>query len=294
MKIFLLSDVFSSNSNVLLDKNTIFITMEEENVRRLFMKIQAVFFDIDGTFYDHNTNRVLTSTKQAVKELKERGYKVALCSGRPLRLAQELPVLKEFTWDGFIGGSGFDVYNEKFDILAENGFRKEQLMQIFSIAEQHGIPLYVNADHTYMSAPLVPGQEHVLQDFHLPLPAIHKWDGKPVDALSIFMPNKFDTHYLESVEDIRLQPSCDAILDIQKSDVNKASGIAQLMAYWKLEDGAYMAFGDSMNDCEMISHAAIGVAMGNAMEELKPYADYVCGNSDTPAIYETLKKFGLL
>ena len=30
------------------------------------MNIKAVFFDIDGTFYDHTTNRVLPSTKEAV------------------------------------------------------------------------------------------------------------------------------------------------------------------------------------------------------------------------------------
>lgn len=47
------------------------------------MNIKAVFFDIDGTFYDHTTNRVLPSTKEAVRKLKEQGIKVALCSGRP-------------------------------------------------------------------------------------------------------------------------------------------------------------------------------------------------------------------
>ena len=56
------------------------------------MNIKAVFFDIDGTFYDHTTNRVLPSTKEAVRKLKEQGIKVALCSGRPLQLAAELPV----------------------------------------------------------------------------------------------------------------------------------------------------------------------------------------------------------
>lgn len=52
------------------------------------VKCKAVFFDIDGTFYDHVTNQILPSSIQAVKELKEKGYKVALCSGRPLRMAK--------------------------------------------------------------------------------------------------------------------------------------------------------------------------------------------------------------
>ena len=115
-----------------------------------------------------------------------------------------------------------------------------------------------------------------------------------MDVLSIFEGKAYDYSIFAHVENIRLQPSCDYIMDILKKDTNKASGIAQLMRYWQLEDGAYMAFGDSMNDCEMLQEAAVGVAMGNAMDALKPYADYICGSSDTPAIYDTLTAYGLI
>ena len=89
------------------------------------MNIKAVFFDIDGTFYDHTTNRVLPSTKEAVRKLKEQGIKIALCSGRPLQLAAELPVFDEFCWDGFIGGSGISVYDENRELIWENAFTED-------------------------------------------------------------------------------------------------------------------------------------------------------------------------
>lgn len=60
------------------------------------------------------------------------------------------------------------------------------------------------------------------------------------------------------------------------------------------ENEAYMAFGDSMNDCEMLQEAAVGVAMGNAMDAVKAYADHICGSSDTPAIHDTLQAYGLI
>ena len=74
----------------------------------------------------------------------------------------------------------------------------------------------------------------------------------------------------------------------------KSQGIKQLMAYWGLENEAYMAFGDSMNDCEMLQEAAVGVAMGNAMDAVKAYADHICGSSDTTAIHDTLQAYGLI
>ena len=100
------------------------------------MNIKAVFFDIDGTFYDHTTNRVLPSTKEAVRKLKEQGIKVALCSGRPLQLAAELPVFDEFCWDGFIGGSGISVYDENRELIWENAFTEDQLKKLFAIANE--------------------------------------------------------------------------------------------------------------------------------------------------------------
>ena len=49
-----------------------------------------------------------------------------------------------------------------------------------------------------------------------------------------------------------------------------------------------------MNDCEMLQEAAVGVAMGNAMDAVKAYADHICGSSDTPAIHDTLQAYGLI
>ena len=86
------------------------------------MNIKAVFFDIDGTFYDHTTNRVLPSTKEAVRKLKEQGIKIALCSGRTLQLAAELPVFDELCSDGCIGGSGIRVYNETRELIWDKAF----------------------------------------------------------------------------------------------------------------------------------------------------------------------------
>ena len=115
-----------------------------------------------------------------------------------------------------------------------------------------------------------------------------------MDVLSIFENEQYDFGMFQEVENIRMQPSCDYIMDILKKDTCKATGIKQLMAYWGLDNEAYMAFGDSMNDCEMLQEAAIGVAMGNAMDAVKSYADHICGSSDTPAIYDTLLAYGLI
>ena len=55
-----------------------------------------------------------------------------------------------------------------------------------------------------------------------------------------------------------------------------------------------MAFGDGGNDLPMVRDVAVGVAMGNACEELKQVADYVTLSVDEDGVSHALKKFGLI
>lgn len=259
------------------------------------MKINAVFFDIDGTYFDHVSNRVLPETIQAVQQLQKNGYKVALCSGRPHSMALQLPVFQDIQWDGFIGGSGISVYNEAMELLCEHSFTTNQLQKIFTIAKQHHITMLVNGSVSFVTRELQEEEKAIMNAFHLKIPtAVHDWTNEKIDVFSMFKNEDFNDQLFAEVENIHLQPSCESILDITRADVNKAKGIHELMNYWDFPMGSYVAFGDSMNDCEMLKEAAIGIAMGNAMKELLPYADHICGSSDTPAIYTTLKEIGLL
>ena len=50
-----------------------------------------------------------------------------------------------------------------------------------------------------------------------------------------------------------------------------------------------MACGDGGNDIAMLQHAGIGVAMGNADDDVKQYADYVTDSVDEDGIFKALK-----
>ena len=68
----------------------------------------------------------------------------------------------------------------------------------------------------------------------------------------------------------------------------------QILEHFKIGQEEIMAFGDGDNDIDMLRYAHIGVAMGNAGENVKTHADYVTACVDDDGIYKALKVYGLL
>ena len=67
-----------------------------------------------------------------------------------------------------------------------------------------------------------------------------------------------------------------------------------LLSHFQISLEASIAIGDSLNDAEMIRHCSIGVAMGNACEELKLISDMITTTSKEDGIYNCLKKLKLI
>ena len=258
-------------------------------------EIKAIFFDIDGTYFDHEKNRVLPSTIKAMKKLKENGYKIALCSGRPLLMAKELDVFNHVEWDGFIGSAGNTVYDENLNKIKHNGFGDKELETIFSIAKKKEICLYVNGSSAFLTMD-DPQAVQVLQQFHVQIPKeIRGWQkSDSVEIISMFKGYDYDYSDFLQVPQLRTQKSSGCIVDLIKEGINKTTGIHSLLKYWGMEDAKYMAFGDSLNDKEMLDSANIGVAMENGDVNLYPYADVVCGPSFEDSIYAVLKSFQMI
>ena len=119
--------------------------------------INAIFFDIDGTFFDHKTRTIPQSNIQAAKLLQQKGYKIALATARPLASIKELPVLDNIQWDGIVCAGGQLVYNEKYKLIYKDCFTKEELDEIFSIAKKEQITVYAYGEKDFFTqdSPLI-------------------------------------------------------------------------------------------------------------------------------------------
>ncbi|MDR3598378.1 Cof-type HAD-IIB family hydrolase [Clostridium sp.] len=95
--------------------------------------------------------------------------------------------------------------------------------------------------------------------------------------------------------DLNIYPSKPTYLEIMPNKASKTSAINCLQKEFNIEDKSQIiAMGDNYNDIDMIEYAGLGIAMGNAPEDVKKHADYVTLTNDEDGVAEALKKYVLL
>ncbi|MBH0228770.1 Cof-type HAD-IIB family hydrolase [Halobacillus yeomjeoni] len=74
------------------------------------------------------------------------------------------------------------------------------------------------------------------------------------------------------------------VIEIVRAGMNKAVGLDKIARYFHIPKSRVIAFGDEDNDLEMLDYAGVGVAMGNAIDELKAVAKHVTGTNEEDGI----------
>ena len=85
-----------------------------------------------------------------------------------------------------------------------------------------------------------------------------------------------------------------AFADVTDKGDTKQKGLDEIIRHFGIKLEETMSFGDGGNDISMLRHAAIGVAMGQAKEDVKAAADYVKAPIDEDGISKAMKHFGII
>mgnify|MGYP002627271449 CR=1 FL=1 len=80
-------------------------------------------------------------------------------------------------------------------------------------------------------------------------------------------------------------------IEINDTKANKGGGLKFLAEYLGIPMSETLAFGDGLNDITMIEAAGTGVAMENAVDEVKAAADYVTLDCNNDGVAEGIKRF---
>lgn len=254
---------------------------------------KIVFFDIDGTLLNHK-KELPSATAESIKKLKQNGVYVAIATGRAPFMFEELR--EELGIESFISFNGQYVVFEN-EVIYENSLNQSQIEKIIPHSKENKHPL-VFMNETTMKANV--GRHSYIEqslgslNFKHPEEDASFYMGRKIYQSLLFCTEKEEKQYHEQYENFKFIRWHPYSVDILPSGGSKAEGIKKMIAKlgFRLED--VYAFGDGLNDIEMIQTVGNGVAMGNAVAELKEHAKLITKDVDANGITYGLKELQLI
>lgn len=257
--------------------------------------IKAVFFDIDGTLVSFNTHTVPQSTRDSLKALKEKGIKVFIATGRPQILINNI---SDLDFDGYILMNGAHCFTkDKKDIYKET-IPEDDIRRVVEYTKTHNYPFVFVDDKEWFITQKDKAVEEICHLIEIPAPPIKPAEhAMNMDIMQMmgYFPTEVDEEVFGNIlthcEAMRWHP---LFTDIVSRNTSKSNGIDKVIEYYGISLEETMAFGDGGNDIPMLKHAHIGIAMGNASDKVKAYADYITDTVDNDGVIKALKHFNVL
>ena len=257
--------------------------------------VKAIFFDIDGTLVSFKTHRMSENLKETLHKLQANGVKLFISSGRS-RLVMDN--LDDFPFDGYVAMNGAET-TLGGEVIDSHPLPKETAMQVAEIAEREKVPCWVFAEDvagincSNDRALEISALTNLRPENFLDLKEVAS--NHTVYEYSIFFDEEQERRLLHPVlKNVGYTRWHPYFMDIVPEGLSKSYGAARILERIGVTREECMAFGDGGNDIPIIEYAGIGVAMGNAADDVKAAADYVTDTVDEDGVVTALQRFGVL
>jgi len=257
----------------------------------------ALFFDIDGTLVSFDTHEIPASTILALTQAKANGHKVFIATGRPPIIITNLGAIEHLI-DGFVTTNGAYCFVGS-DVVACKSIPPHEARLIVddAIAKNYGVIVVGEKDVAVLDprgqVDEIFRQHLAVQNLDLAKPVEHVLQQR-IMQITPFFDKAYEQELMARVPGCTSGRWHPAFTDVTAMGADKGEGLLAMAKYFGLNPDHTMAFGDGGNDSTMIRKAGIGVAMGNAIDELKAEADYITTTVDNDGIREALRHFGLI
>lgn len=264
-------------------------------LQKYFMMIKAIFLDVDGTILSFSTHQIPVSAQNALLQLHDKGYKIIIATGRS---AGDLAEISSVPYQGVVGLNGAECTLRNGEVIARCSIPLELFRKSLELAEKYDFAVAVEGDDGIYVNKLSPRVVEMSRLVDHPLPQVRDLNEVFKEGVSsqlcFFFDREIEQKVMTLLPGLTATRWCDVFADINVVGVNKAAGICSFADYLGIELSETMALGDGGNDIPMLRVAGIGVAMGNASDEVKSHADYVTDHIDNDGLFKVFKHFELI
>lgn len=248
--------------------------------------IAAIALDMDGTLL-RSDGTVSPRTLEVLYRCREQGMRVVIATGRrPSSAIAALP--EEIGAAAWVCYNGAEIHLDGACIHTDYIVPQDALA-IVEWTQSYWPDCILSAE--------VDGRLFLNREIGLPLnyevADLAAVVSRPAAKLVLSLAGLEDADAVHA----NLPPACKMLVtgggkwgEIMAVSASKATGLALALARWGLSLEDAIAFGDDNNDREMVVESGIGVAMGNAVPELKEVADVVAPTNDEDGVAVVLEE----
>ena len=263
---------------------------------------KMICLDIDGTLLN-SQHQISETTKKAIQATTNiKKIPIILVSARMpkgiIYLQQELNIAEPI-----ICYSGALTLAKDSTVLANQVIPIPLLANILPVLQSKNVHISVyKDDEWYVEKPDIwSEQELKITNIKPTYRKLNKllalWGNQhtgPNKLLCMSEPSTIQT-LLDNItnENLNIYPSKPTYLEIMPKNSSKTSAIKFLLKQYKLDRTELMVIGDNYNDIDMLTYAGLGIAMGNAPNDVKKCADAVTFTNDEDGVTAALTKYVL-
>lgn len=257
--------------------------------------IKLIVCDLDGTLLDDN-KKLDSNIFEVIPKLKEKGITFSIASGRNEELLKDY--IDELNIEvPYVTNNGGNIYQkhkciqnicipQKYNnLIAKILYDNEIAFRIFSI---ENIYEYLETDFFDERMRNMPDTIKYHPDLDLSNNHIYKINSDFSKHL-----NKFDEIYnqITSHPDISYLKAEENIYCVNAIDASKGSGLERVCELLNIDINETMAIGDNGTDLTMLEKASVSVVVENAQDDIKMYADYICGDNNHNGVSKFLREY---
>lgn len=262
--------------------------------------IRLIAIDLDDTLLGDDL-KISERTKEVIGECIARGIAVTISTGRMLRTA--LPFIQELeikapviTYNGALVAEPVSG-----NILHHSPLPVECAREVVLAARRRQLPLNVYIGEELYVELITCDVEAYSRKYNIPLTItddlLLSLNKEPTKLLAIGSPGillDFERELREEFgHGLHITRSKPQYSEIMKAGVSKGQGLAFLSRYLRVPRGEIMAIGDSYNDIEMLEFAGLAVAVANASDHVKGYADFIAPSNQEEGVRWAIEKLVL-
>ena len=253
-------------------------------------KYKLLALDMDGTLLNDNYE-ISEATTNYIRAAIDRGIYVCLSTGRAIQNA--LPYAEQLgLHTPIITVNGAEVWKAPHDLYSRTSMSHLIVPQLFDLSLKYDVWFWVyaveglyNRDHWIKSGQSMTDWLNALQN--------HQWLKFGYFTKSDQVRDVIKDE-LRHMNDIEVTNSSPYNLEVNAKGVSKATGLRQICQLLGIQMCQVIAVGDSLNDLCAIQQSGLGVAMGNAQQQVKDAADVVVASNNDDGIVQVIQQYVLL